>query len=106
MERESFIFYASFYRAIKQLDNDTDRLNAFTAIIDYWIYWIEADEKKVGKMPYIIFLMAKPQIDANNKRYVDGIKWWQYWHLWWAPKGNKNAVKNWDNVSKQPHTVE
>ena len=44
-----------------------------------------------GKMPYIVFLLAKPQIDANNKRFVVSKKWW-------APKWNQNARKNWNQL--------
>lgn len=101
MERESFVWYASFSEAIKLLKNQKDQLNAFIAITDYWIYWREPDEEKIGKMPYVIFLLAKPQIDANNKRFVVSKKWW-------APKWNQNARKNrnqlliWENQLKQP----
>ena len=28
------------------------------------------------------------------------------WAKWWAPKGNQNACKNWDNLSKQPKQAE
>ena len=104
MKRESFIFYASFTDAIRLIENDKDRLDAYTAITDYGIYWKEPDENKIGKMPYIVFLLAKPQIDANNKRFVVSKKWW-------APKWNQNARKNWNqlliwkNELKQP-TVE
>ncbi len=91
MERDSFIFYGSFAKAIQLLNDDTDRLNAYTAITDYGIYWIEPDEKKIGKLPYVIFLLAKPQIDANNKRFAICKKWW-------APKWNQNARKNWNQL--------
>mgnify|MGYP006908803874 CR=1 FL=1 len=42
-----------------------------------------------------MFLLIKPQLDANNRRYEN-------WRKWWAPEWNKNAVKTWRNISKQP----
>ena len=87
MKRDSFVRYASFSEAIKLLP-DKDRLIAYDYLINYWIYGIEPDEE--NRMPYVMFLMAKPQIDANNKRYV-------VWKKWGRPK------KDWDN-SKKPKT--
>ena len=99
MERESFIFYRSFYEAIQDLDAEQTR-ELVVAICERALNWNDIATKWVVRMAYNLI---KPQLDANTKRYVDWRKGWQFWHLWWAPKWNSNAVKNWDNVSKQPH---
>lgn len=69
--RDGFIFYSSFYEALAQLE-DADRLAAFDMISKYAL---------TGELPegvsgagYAIFLMAKPQIDANESRRINGTK--------------------------------
>lgn len=99
MERESFIFYRSFYEAIQDLDAEQTR-ELVVAMCERALNWNDIETKWVVKIAYNLI---RPQLDANTKRYVDWCKGWQYWHLWWAPEGNSNAVKNWEKVSKQPH---
>lgn len=70
MERDAFLFYRSFADAIKDLDDET-RLKFLDAIIKYGIYGIET---KLDGIPAIIYTMAKPQIDANNRKYENGKK--------------------------------
>lgn len=65
--RDSIIFYRSFFEAIEELD-ECDRLRAIESIIRYGLY----DEEPESGVEKAIFLMAKPQIDANNKRYKNG----------------------------------
>lgn len=92
MERDSFVFYKSFIDGIDVIPDQMEQFKAYKYIVRYWIYWEEPEEN--NSMAYAIFVMAKPQIDANNKRYTDWCKWWQYWSLWWRPK------KDWDNSQK------
>ena len=68
--RDSFVFYRSFFEAIKQLDAD-DRLEIYDAICDYALNQNETKMKPVGSA---IFALIKPLIDANNKRYSNGKK--------------------------------
>ena len=63
--RDGFIFYNSFYEALSQL-NDVDRLAAYDMISRYALTG-EIPEGASGA-GYAIFLMAKPQIDANEQR--------------------------------------
>ena len=67
MERKSFSFYQSFYEWIKLLD-DEQRLKAYDYIVTYGIMWKEPKEEKSAA--YMIYILAKPHIDANNKKYV------------------------------------
>ncbi len=45
MERESFIFYRSFYEAIRELP-DNIRLEVFTAITEYALYGKQPENLK------------------------------------------------------------
>lgn len=68
--RDSVVFYRSFWEAIKWLA-DEDKLKTLTAIIEYGLDEIEP---KADGVAAAMFLMAKPQIDANNKRYQNGAR--------------------------------
>ncbi len=71
MERESFIFYRSFYEAIRDLP-DAIRLEVFTAITEYALYGKQPEDLK----PFArgMFTIIKPNLDANIKRYENGRK--------------------------------
>ena len=71
MERDSFIFYKSFYEAIRGLP-DNIRLEVFTAITEYSLYGKQPGDLK----PFArgMFLLIKPNLDANVKRYENGMK--------------------------------
>lgn len=68
--REGIVFYRSFYEAVKDLPAEQFKATV-SAIMDYGLD---------GKMPETcgiertIFLLTKPQIDANNKKYQNGSK--------------------------------
>ena len=68
--RDSFVFYRSFYEAIADLP-DADLAACFRAISEYALNDIEPEVPGIEKT---VFKMAKPQIDANNKRYMNGTK--------------------------------
>ena len=66
---ESFIFYESFYAAIKLLPKE-EKADAYEAIAEYSLKGIEPSD--LQGMAKVIFTMAKPQIDANTKRRLNG----------------------------------
>lgn len=68
MKREAVLFYKSFEEAISMLP-DEDQLKAYRSIVRYGLYGEEPD---VDGVAGAIFLLAKPQIDANNRRYENG----------------------------------
>ena len=68
--RDSIVFYRSFYEAISNLE-DKDRLEAYEAIIGYGL---TGEEIECSGIARALFLMAKPQIDANQRRYENGKK--------------------------------
>lgn len=67
MERDSFVFYRSFYEAVNQLD-DADRLACYDAIAKYGLEGI-CEAKGI---PAAIMAIVKPIMDANYKRYENG----------------------------------
>lgn len=101
--RESFIFYRSFYEAIKDLPKK-NQLEIFTSICEMSLNFQEIELKGLSGT---IFKLIKPQIEANNKRYKNGLKGAKYGSLGGRPKKpqenpketpNKNVNDN-DNVN-------
>ena len=100
MKRESFIFYKSFYESIKELE-PLDQVQIYNAIFNYQFEGEESELKGICKS---IFTLIIPQLEANNKRYLNGLKGG-------APKGNRNATKkqpknNLELTKKQPNENE
>lgn len=65
---DSFVFYRSFRESIKSLKTK-DQLVTLLAICDYALYGVEPN---LSGIPLAIFTVAKPNIDANNKRRENG----------------------------------
>jgi hypothetical protein len=82
-EITGFIFYRSFYEAIKKLENVEDRCVIYQAICEYSFY---GTDPILDGLKSIIWTLIKPQIDANIKKRIDAKKGG-------APKGNNNAKK-------------
>ena len=82
MSKDGFVFYKSFADAINRLD-EQEQLQAFKALIDYGCYGIEHECTGIVG---IIFDMAKPQIDANKRRYENGKKGAEFGKLGGRPK--------------------
>jgi len=96
MKRDSFIFYRSFFESISELSDDI-QLTIFKAISEYSLNFNEIELTGIAKT---IFILIKPQLDANNKRYMNGKK----------PKkskteANKNANKNDNNNDNKNEEV-
>lgn len=70
MNRESFIFYGSFFEALSCLEDDV-RLKCYDAVISYAL---SGNEPTLDGVPKAVFALIKPQIDANNERYINGCK--------------------------------
>lgn len=68
--RDKFMFYGSFFDAISGLDDET-RLVVYDAVCSYAL---TGAEPELTGVPRAIFLLIKPQIDANNKRFDNGKK--------------------------------
>ena len=82
MERDSFVFYRSFYEGLSQLW-DESQLKIYQAIFSYQFEWVEFELEWIERA---MWKLIKPQLDANNKRYSD-------WCKWWRPKKETIGIK-------------
>lgn len=90
MEREGFIFYRSFYEAIKDLPNE-NQLKIYQSVVAFGIDGIEPE---LSGIDFTVFTLIKPQLKANNKKFNDGSKGGEYGHLGGRPKKNPTGVKS------------
>ena len=72
-EKNSFVFYKSYYEAIKELDKDS-QYKIYNAIIQYALYGIDPKndtnfDTKLDANLLPIFVLIKPNIDSANNRY-------------------------------------
>lgn len=66
--RQSTVFYEQWYQIIKELP-PKERDKAYKYIFEYAFYGIEPERAKTTSMSYVVFGMAKPNIDSAQKRY-------------------------------------
>lgn len=84
--RDSVVFYRSFYEAIRRLPAEQFKASAL-AILEYGL---DGKEPETDGIERTVFCMAKPQIDANNRRYENGTKGGR-------PKTKTNLTETKDN---------
>lgn len=87
----SFIFYRSFQDAIDNCPIE-EQLSLYKAITKYALDRIEPSFRGIKQ---VVWVLIKPQLDANWKRYESGLKGG-------APKGNKNNRFSKDTTKVQP----
>ena len=97
--RESFVFYRSFYEAIKDLPRDVQG-EIYTAIMEYGLYGNETEQLK--PIARSVFTLIKPVIDSNYVRYENG-------KTGGAPKGvcnnpNGRRGKSTEQTENKPKT--
>ncbi len=90
--RDSFIFYRSFQEGINEL-SEVEQLIIYRSIASYALNRQEPELEGTTKL---VWLLIKPQIDANWRRYNNGCRGG-------APVGNTNAVKT---TKRQPKSTE
>ena len=69
--RSSFVFYESWWEAIKNLPRDVQG-DVLTAIIEYGLSGETTEQLK--PITKAILALVKPQIDANNQKFENGKK--------------------------------
>lgn len=72
MERTQFTFYDSFLRAVSRIKKLQDRAKAYDAICFYALHGIEPDMDSLPDAAAIAFEIAKPVLDASNKKAKSG----------------------------------
>ena len=70
MKRDSMVFYDSFYLAIKDLPPEQFKECA-CALLDYGLLGIEKGNEGISQT---VLIMAKPNIDKNNQRWLNAQK--------------------------------
>jgi hypothetical protein len=68
-QRNSAVFYKTFYDSIKTL-KEKDQIKLYSAIFEYQFYENLIELNGISKT---FFMLIKPQLDANNKKYKNGI---------------------------------
>ena len=70
MKRDSILFYRSVMDALKELPPEVFK----EAVLGMCTYGMDGEEPELSGMAKIVFLMAKPLIDSNNRKYQNGRK--------------------------------
>ena len=73
MQRESFIFYASFQEAMEDL-TEHEQFVLYRAIAKYALYGELPQFGKEERMPSMCWKLICPQLDANWRRFINGSK--------------------------------
>lgn len=69
-QRDSFVFYRSFYEAVTQL-KPKEQVEVVLAICEYAL---NRTERELTGVPAAIFTLVKPNLDANQRRFENGKK--------------------------------
>ena len=99
MERDSFIFYRSFYEAIDGLLTE-NQAHIYKAI---FCYALNGETIELDVWENAVFKTIKSQIDANNERFLNGCKGGEYGKLGGRPKKNESGKKPQENPKETPN---
>ena len=89
MQRDSFIFYRSFYEAMQEI-GETECGKLLKIVCRYALDG-EQPNGDTDPMLKALFLLLKPQIDKNNARYENGCKGGEYGTKGGRPKNPKQT---------------
>ena len=96
--RDSMIIYRSFYEAIKELP-DENKLNVLMAVLEYGI---DGEEPELSGIDSALFLLMRPQIEANQKRYDNGKKGADYGTRGGRPKNDETPKETPNTENENP----
>ena len=71
MAKDSFVFYKSFYDAIKKIP-DEYQLELYNAILSYSLEGLEPSD--LSPIAEAMFILIKPNIDSSQKRYETSVE--------------------------------
>lgn len=99
--RESFIFYRSFFEALLDMDKES-QADCLMAIADYAL---NGKNPKMTPAVRMFFTLIKPQLDANQKKYENGCKGAEFGKFGGRPKKNpeKTPEKPQENPNRTPN---
>lgn len=106
LQRESFIFYASFQEAMEDLE-EHEQFVLYKAIAKYALYGElpQFEDGLEGRLTKTIWKLIRPQLDANWRRFINGNKGKDYGSLGGNPnfkKGQPNPYYPKDNPKDNP----
>ena len=84
MERDSFVFYRSYYEAIRGLRSKDEQLDIYNAIFEYALNGTEPKEYNIA------FELIRPQLDISYKKYLQRCE-----------TNRQNALKGKDKLPKE-----
>ena len=94
MDRSGFVFYRSFWEAIKELPEE-NQLKLYQMISEY--SFTGKLSKKFWKIEWInatVWTLIKPQLDANLAKYNNGKMGWRPEKNWYnSQKPNQNLIE-------------
>lgn len=96
MDRESFVFYRSFYEALQNVPKKY-RSEVYDAC---FAYVFESCEPSLSGVSRALWELIRPQLDASQKRYENAKKGAEYGKLGGRPKKkdeNKKPLKGYEN---------
>ena len=97
-ERESFVFYRSFYEAIKDVPKKY-RSVIYEAVFEYVF---DSQEPSLSGVPSALWKLIRPQIDASQKRYENSKKGAEYGKMGGRPKKTKESEKPLKGYEEKP----
>ena len=69
-KKDSIVIYRSFYKAAKVL-SDQEELELYRGIFEFGL---NHKEIEMGPIPAAMFQLIKPQLEANYKKWLNGLK--------------------------------
>lgn len=101
MQRDSFVFYRSFFDALKLVSDPESRAELALAIIEYGLNGEICEQ--FGETTQIVMALIKPQIDSNNKKYQNGCKGAEHGKKGGRPPKSKTPQKPLENPTETPN---
>ena len=96
--REKFYFFGSFRETAKTIEDPLVRLEYLEAVIRHGL-----GDEEIELSPLVKSLMVQTRFTLDRSKEISDSAS-ERWKRWWAPKGNKNAVKRFENISKQANS--
>jgi len=87
-KKDSIVIYRSFYKAAKVL-SDQEELELYRGIFEFGL---NHKEIEMGPIPAAMFQLIKPQLEANYKKWLNGLK-----------GGRPNLNQNQNKTGEEPN---